>query len=90
MTHLAAAYARDFGVRAYVVGEHGDSEVLAWSALRVGTVTLAEFAASRDIALEDDDRARIDDAVRNAPTGSSRASPRPTTGSPAPWPTRPS
>jgi L-lactate dehydrogenase len=53
-------------VHAYVLGEHGDSEVLAWSAVRVGAVDLAEFARSRGVALTEEDRARIDDAVRNA------------------------
>ena len=32
-------------VDAYVLGEHGDSEVLAWSAARAGAVPLASFAA---------------------------------------------
>jgi L-lactate dehydrogenase len=53
-------------VHAYVLGEHGDSEVLAWSAVRVGAVSLQDFADSRCIALTDGDRAGIDDAVRNA------------------------
>lgn len=53
-------------VHAYVLGEHGDSEVLAWSAVRVGAVGLAEFAASRGVTLTDADRNGIDDAVRNA------------------------
>jgi L-lactate dehydrogenase len=53
-------------VHAYVLGEHGDSEVLAWSSVRVGGVPLAAFAGEggREVAAED--RARIDDGVRRA------------------------
>lgn len=52
-------------VHAYVLGEHGDSEVLAWSSARVGGVPLTVFA---DSAHEVDDavRARVDEAVRRA------------------------
>jgi L-lactate dehydrogenase len=53
-------------VHAYVVGEHGDSEVLAWSAVRVGAITLPEFARHRGAELTPADRDRIDGAVRNA------------------------
>ena len=53
-------------VHAYVVGEHGDSEVLAWSAVRVGAAALPDFARDRGISLGESDREKIDDAVRNA------------------------
>ncbi|MCU4654644.1 L-lactate dehydrogenase [Roseibacterium sp. SDUM158016] len=53
-------------VHAYVLGEHGDSEVLAWSNARAGSVSLAHFAAQVGAALTSDVRARIDDGVRNA------------------------
>jgi L-lactate dehydrogenase len=53
-------------VHAYVMGEHGDSEVLAWSAARAGSVTLRSFAAQVGAPLTDAVRARIDDGVRNA------------------------
>ena len=75
MTHLAARYAREFGVpssrvvgtgttldtarfrallsrylgvdahhvHAYVLGEHGDSEVVAWSEVGIGGIPLEEF-----------------------------------------------
>ena len=33
-------------IHAYIVGEHGDSEVAAWSAARVGGVPLVEFAGT--------------------------------------------
>jgi L-lactate dehydrogenase len=53
-------------VHAYVLGEHGDSEVLAWSNARVGSVALTEFAAQVGSALTRDVRDRIDRGVRNA------------------------
>lgn len=53
-------------VHAYVLGEHGDSEVLAWSSVRVGGVPLGAFVTegTRDVTAAD--RARIDEGVRRA------------------------
>jgi len=53
-------------VHAYVLGEHGDSEVLAWSSARVGALSLAEAAANMQTPITSDVRAKIDDGVRNA------------------------
>jgi L-lactate dehydrogenase len=53
-------------VHAYVLGEHGDSEVLSWSTVTIGVVPLAEFCKQWDICFEDDVRAEIDAAVRRA------------------------
>jgi L-lactate dehydrogenase len=53
-------------VHAYVLGEHGDSEVLAWSSGKVGGVPLEEFAEQIGRPLSDEDRTRIDDGVRQA------------------------
>lgn len=53
-------------VHAYVVGEHGDTEVLAWSAATVAGIPLDEFVAMRDIDLSATHRQEIDDAVRKA------------------------
>jgi L-lactate dehydrogenase len=53
-------------VHAYVLGEHGDSEVLLWSKVRVGGVTLANFARQMGIEVTSDMRMRIDDGVRRA------------------------
>lgn len=53
-------------VHAYVLGEHGDSEVLAWSNARAGSVSIRDFAAQIGAAITDDVRARIDDGVRRA------------------------
>ena len=53
-------------VHAYVLGEHGDSEVLAWSSARAGGVPLASFAAQVGADLGEGVRARIDEGVRRA------------------------
>jgi L-lactate dehydrogenase len=53
-------------VHAYVLGEHGDSEVLAWSSGKVGGVPLEEFAVQIGRDISDEERARIDDGVRQA------------------------
>jgi L-lactate dehydrogenase len=53
-------------VHAYVLGEHGDSEVLAWSGARAGSTPLATFAAQVGAALTDQVRAEIDHGTRRA------------------------
>jgi len=53
-------------VHAYVLGEHGDSEVLSWSSGKVGGVQIEEFSSQIGRPLTDEVRARIDDGVRNA------------------------
>ncbi|NKN37003.1 L-lactate dehydrogenase [Agrobacterium sp. a22-2] len=53
-------------VHAYVLGEHGDSEVLAWSNARAGSVPLLSFAEQVGKPLSETVRAEIDDGVRNA------------------------
>ena len=53
-------------VHAYVLGEHGDSEVLAWSNARAGSVPLTSFAAQIGAPITENVRAHIDDGVRNA------------------------
>ncbi len=53
-------------VHAYVVGEHGDSEVLLWSGAQVGGVALGAFAQARGCPLTPEDRLRIDEGVRRA------------------------
>lgn len=98
MTHIAASYARDYGVpstriigsgttldtarfrallgreigidpghvHAYVLGEHGDSEVLGWSAVTVGGIPLDEFCEQHRMDICDEKRHEIDQMVRNA------------------------
>ena len=53
-------------VHAYVLGEHGDSEVLAWSQVTIGGTSLDEFCRRQGIELTDADRADIDQRVRRA------------------------
>ena len=98
MTHIAAHYARGFGVpssrvigsgttldtarlrtligrrlnidsqhiHAYVLGEHGDSEVLTWSLVTVGGIPLDEFCTGRENSICPEDYAEIDEKVRRA------------------------
>ena len=53
-------------VHAYVIGEHGDSEVLVWSRGRIGPFSLEEYAALRGMELTGEIRGRIDGDVRRA------------------------
>ncbi len=98
MTHLAAHYAREYGVpssrvigsgttldtarfrallgnhlrvdpqhvHGYVLGEHGDSEVLTWSIVDIGGLPLEKFVEQCHIPLGEETRLAIDDDVRNA------------------------
>jgi L-lactate dehydrogenase len=51
-------------VHAFVLGEHGDSEVLAWSLAHLGGEPVGAAAAKLGRPLTQADRARIDDGVR--------------------------
>lgn len=53
-------------VHAYVVGEHGDSEVLTWSLVNIGGIPLEDYLRERELTLDDAVRADIDDRVRYA------------------------
>jgi L-lactate dehydrogenase len=53
-------------VHAYVVGEHGDSEVLTWSLATVGGMALEAFARRRGVDLSGAVRQDIDVKVRRA------------------------
>jgi L-lactate dehydrogenase len=53
-------------VHAYVIGEHGDSEVLTWSLATIGGMSLEEFARLLEIDLSDLIRKDIDGKVRGA------------------------
>jgi L-lactate dehydrogenase len=53
-------------VHAYVVGEHGDSEVLTWSLAAVAGIPLDEFCAARGLRFDDAVRQEIDARVRGA------------------------
>jgi L-lactate dehydrogenase len=53
-------------VHGYVVGEHGDSEVLTWSLVTIGGTTLEDFCRLRDICLDEETKQTIDHKVRRA------------------------
>ncbi len=53
-------------VHAWVVGEHGDSEVLTWSVASVGGIPLAEIAERHGVSFDERERAAIDAGVRGA------------------------
>lgn len=62
---------RHFGVdphhvHAYVLGEHGDSEVLAWSQATIAGLSLDDFARIHGKPLTEPERAQIDENVRRA------------------------
>jgi L-lactate dehydrogenase len=52
-------------IHGYVVGAHGDSEVLTWSLVGVGEIPLDDFCAQRHINLDISVRKEIDARVRN-------------------------
>ena len=53
-------------IHAYVLGEHGDSEVLAWSSVKVGGAPIADFARQRGRDLTQEIIAGISDGVLRA------------------------
>lgn len=53
-------------VHGYVIGEHGDSEVLVWSNIDIGGIPLKDFAKFRNATLDDSVKKAIDNDVRNA------------------------
>lgn len=53
-------------VHAYVIGEHGDSEVPVWSSAMAGSVPIVSFAEQIGRPLDDAARAAIADQVRGA------------------------
>jgi L-lactate dehydrogenase len=61
--HLGVA---PYNVHGYVIGEHGDSEVLAWSLVTIGTIPLEGFCRDQKIPLDQAVRQEIDGQVRRA------------------------
>lgn len=53
-------------VHAYVIGEHGDSEVLAWSLVSIGGIPLDDYCDMQDLEVCSEDRKGIDEQVRKA------------------------
>jgi L-lactate dehydrogenase len=53
-------------VHAYVVGEHGDSEVLTWSVVTIGGASLDTFCHLHHVCLDEETKRAIDQRVRRA------------------------
>ncbi|MBC7951719.1 MAG: L-lactate dehydrogenase [Rhodospirillaceae bacterium] len=53
-------------VHAWVLGEHGDSEVLCWSSASIGAIPVMALARQHGRPLEDADRLAVDQGVRGA------------------------
>lgn len=53
-------------VHAYVLGEHGDSEVPVWSSAKIGGMPIADFAGQMGRHLTDEAVKKISDRVRGA------------------------
>jgi L-lactate dehydrogenase len=53
-------------IHAYVLGEHGDSEVIPWSLVTVGGIPLSEFCNAGKISICPEDYDAIDQRVRRA------------------------
>ena len=53
-------------IHAYVLGEHGDSEVLVWSSAKIGGVPVFKYAEQIGRRITGDVKAKIDDGVRRA------------------------
>lgn len=53
-------------VHAYVVGEHGDTEVLTWSLASVSGMPLQDFCSRRGVSLNERVQQEIDQQVRKA------------------------
>lgn len=53
-------------VHAYVIGEHGDSEVVVWSRATVAGMSISDFCAQRGTSCGDDIQQGIADQVRGA------------------------
>lgn len=53
-------------VHGYVIGEHGDSEVLTWSLTNIGNMPLADFCEKEGLVLDEAKKQEIDEMVRRA------------------------
>lgn len=53
-------------IHANVIGEHGDSEVLAWSIVTIGGMPLENFCRKQKVSLSQGDYEEIDTQVRRA------------------------
>jgi L-lactate dehydrogenase len=56
-------------IHGYVVGEHGDSELLTWSLVSVGGMPLDDFIGLRGLPFDEAARGQIEHCVRHAAYG---------------------
>ncbi|SPD75586.1 L-lactate dehydrogenase [uncultured Desulfobacterium sp.] len=61
--HLGVA---PVSIHGYVLGEHGDSEVLVWSSTKVGGVSIRDYTRQMGMDFTEDIKSKIDDGVRHA------------------------
>jgi L-lactate dehydrogenase len=66
--HLLGSYTNidPRNIHAYVVGEHGDSEVLNWSNVDISGVPIEEFCRARGILFDESVRTSVHKGVRDA------------------------
>ncbi len=53
-------------VHAYIIGEHGDSEVPVWSQINIGSVSFGNYCPACGKACRDEDREELFEKVKNA------------------------
>jgi L-lactate dehydrogenase len=53
-------------IHGYVIGEHGDSEVLTWSLVTIGGMSLEAYSKMRGVPMNEEIRKQIDHGVRDA------------------------
>ncbi|MCJ7771695.1 MAG: L-lactate dehydrogenase [Desulfobacterales bacterium] len=53
-------------VHAYIIGEHGDSEVAVWSSANIAGIPMEDYCSMLGNNISENDRADIDAQVRNA------------------------
>lgn len=53
-------------VNAYVLGEHGDSSIVAWNCATIGAIALNDFCKQTNTPMTDNTRATIEHRVHNA------------------------
>jgi L-lactate dehydrogenase len=53
-------------VHAYVIGEHGDSEVLTWSLVTIGGAPFSEFCQQHNLDIKTGLKEQVDEQVRRA------------------------
>ena len=53
-------------IHGYVLGEHGDSEIFAWSSTYIGVIPIDDFCKQWGIKFDEDDKIFVEEQVREA------------------------